>query len=47
LPTVKDDIEEQLRSDKLTVADGELKMIKIVKIDEKVADEKSRRFVIF
>jgi hypothetical protein len=47
LPTVKDDIEEQLRSDKLTVADGELKMSKIDKFDQKVADEKNRRFVIF
>jgi hypothetical protein len=31
----------------LTIADGELKLIKNVKNDEKVADEKSRRFVIF
>jgi hypothetical protein len=47
----EDEIEEQLSSDKLkadkSVADGELKMIKNVKFDEKVADEKSRRFVIF
>jgi hypothetical protein len=47
IPTEKDEIEEQLISDKLTVADGELKLSKIDKNDEKVADEKSRRFVIF
>jgi hypothetical protein len=44
---VKDDIEEQMSSEFIIVADGELKMIKIDKIDENVADEKSRRFVIF
>jgi hypothetical protein len=37
---------DKIKADK-SVADGELKMIKIHKIDEKVADEKSRRFVIF
>jgi hypothetical protein len=43
----KDDIEEQLGRDKLTVADGELKLSKNDKNDQKVAIEKSRRFAFF
>jgi hypothetical protein len=48
---VRDEIEEELGRDKLNAdisfADGELKLIKIVKNDEKVAIEKSRRFAFF
>jgi hypothetical protein len=47
ITTEEDEIEEQLGRDKLTVADGELKMDKIVKNDQKVAIEKSRRFAFF
>jgi hypothetical protein len=43
----EDEIEEQLISELLTVADGELKLLKIDKNDHFVADGKSRRFVIF
>jgi hypothetical protein len=47
ITTEEDEIEEQLGRDKLTVADGELKLSKNDKNDQKVAIEKSRRFAFF